>query len=410
MKFFNTDGIRARALDLICSNLCLRLGQVLGKQSNKILIGYDTRISSPQIVDLLINGIVTQGCDMEVLGVIPTPMMSFLLRRHKADYGIVVTASHNPYYDNGIKVFSSSGEKIDSKTVEEIERRLGEEEKFSLMGNLGKISYLSYNREYIDDLNAKIDFRNPHKIVVDLANGAFSSFQNVFHLDHVDYIHALPDGRNINDGVGALYADRLVRYVKENEYDYGFAFDGDGDRLLMVDRNRVYTGDDLLYLLASESSAKKVALSVAANRGLIKELEKKGVETIVTPVGDGHILSAMKERNADLGGEPSGHLLFSDRPYSDSMDSLIRILRVLSSKEEFSTFKAYHTFEINLSSDHPLYKKENQIEERVGKIKTKEDYLLIRESGTEDVLRVQFQSLSEKRLKEVKNLFAEEKE
>lgn len=202
MKFFNTDGIRARALDLICSNLCLRLGQVLGKRSKKILIGYDTRISSPQIVDLLINGIVTQGADMEVLGVMPTPMMSFLLPRHPADYGIVVTASHNPYYDNGIKVFASSGEKIDARTIGEIEKQMEEEEKFSLMGNLGKLTYLSYHQEYIDDLNAKIDFQNPHKVVVDLANGAFSSFQNVLYLDRVDYIHALPDGRNINDGVG----------------------------------------------------------------------------------------------------------------------------------------------------------------------------------------------------------------
>lgn len=410
MKFFNTDGIRARALDLICSNLCLRLGQVLGKRSKKILIGYDTRISSPQIVDLLINGIVTQGADMEVLGVMPTPMMSFLLPRHPADYGIVVTASHNPYYDNGIKVFASSGEKIDARTIGEIEKQMEEEEKFSLMGNLGKLTYLSYHQEYIDDLNAKIDFQNPHKVVVDLANGAFSSFQNVLHLDRVDYIHALPDGRNINDGVGALYAENLLRYVKENDYDYGFAFDGDGDRLLMVDRKRVYTGDDLLFLLACESGADKVALSVAANRGLVKELEKRGIETVVTPVGDVHILSAIREGKAVLGGEPSGHLLFADRLYSDAMDSLIRILRIFSSKSEIPTFKAYHTFKIDLPADHPLYGKREEIERRIGQIRTKDDDLLIRESGTEDVLRVQFQSLSEKRLKEVGNLFAEEKE
>ena len=146
MKFFNTDGIRAKAIDLISSNLVTKIGQFLASKSKRILIGYDTRESSPIIVDLLINGIVTQGVDIDIVGVCPTPLISYILQNEKYDYGINVTASHNPYYDNGIKIFDSSANKISSNIIEDIKNHLDMNHPFELK-DLGKIRYINKYQE-----------------------------------------------------------------------------------------------------------------------------------------------------------------------------------------------------------------------------------------------------------------------
>lgn len=401
MKFFNTDGIRAKAIDLISSNLVTKIGQFLASKSKRILIGYDTRESSPIIVDLLINGIVTQGVDIDIVGVCPTPLISYILQNEKYDYGINVTASHNPYYDNGIKIFDSSANKISSNIIEDIKNHLDMNHPFELK-DLGKIRYINKYQEYFLSFKENL-INNKLKIVFDLSNGAFSSFKDYFYKFNIKTINDEPNGKNINDQVGALFPFNLQKKVKEENFDYGFCFDGDGDRVILVTKDNIYDGDDLIYYLAKELNYQKVVVTKQTNLGLIKALEEKGIDVEVVDIGDIKVLNKMKEENAPLGGEASGHLLFLNHPYSDSLYSSSLLIKLLNEKSIYS-FDKYLTFNKNINIYDKLYL---QKEEIISFLESKfpKEQLLFRESGTEDVFRIRVQTLDVSILEEVKIYF-----
>ena len=401
MKFFNTDGIRAKAIDLISSNLVTKIGQFLASKSKRILIGYDTRESSPIIVDLLINGIVTQGVDIDIVGVCPTPLISYILQNEKYDYGINVTASHNPYYDNGIKIFDSSANKISSNIIEDIKNHLDMNHPVELK-DLGKIRYINKYQEYFLSFKENL-INNKLKIVFDLSNGAFSSFKDYFYKFNIKTINDEPNGKNINDQVGALFPFNLQKKVKEENFDYGFCFDGDGDRVILVTKDNIYDGDDLIYYLAKELNYQKVVVTKQSNLGLIKALEEKGIDVEVVDIGDIKVLNKMKEENAPLGGEASGHLLFLNHPYSDSLYSSSLLIKLLNEKSIYS-FDKYLTFNKNINIYDKLYL---QKEEIISFLESKfpKEQLLFRESGTEDVFRIRVQTLDASILEEVKIYF-----
>lgn len=404
MKFFCTDGIRGRAIDLICSNIVVKLGQILGEKSKKILIGYDTRVSSPQIVNLLVNGIVTKSCNVDIVHVVSTPMISFFLMNYKYDYGIMVTASHNPYFDNGIKIFNSSGEKIDQLEIDDIKEKFNHDIPFSLSDKLGELKYLNKNDEYLAFINSLIDFTNQYKIVIDCANGSFSFISEQLKLNNITYINNQPNGKNINDHVGACYPEMLQNYVKKHNLDYGFAFDGDGDRLIMVDKNKIYQGDDIMVNLIDFFHYNNVVFTKIVNQGLIDYCKKNKIHYQICDVGDSNVLNTMKIENADFGGEPSGHFIYKDHLYSDGLFSLIRVLRIINTGK-WINFNHYETISYDLVHSSELYQKKEEIENFIITTLSLDDFYIIRESGTEDKLRINIQSLNKDTINKIRAYF-----
>lgn len=399
MKFFNTDGIRGKAIDLISSNIVTKVGQFLAEKSKRIFIGYDTRESSPLIVDLLINGIITQGVDITIGGVCPTPLINYILTKEHYDYGISVTASHNPYFDNGIKILDSSSEKIDEFTINNLKQYLNNNPPFNLK-ELGKICYENKYRDYFLSIRENL-LNNQLKIVIDLANGAFSPFSQFFKELNIDTVNDKPNGKNINENVGALYPYSLQELVKKNNCDYGFCFDGDGDRVILVTKDHIYDGDDLVYFLSKELSYQEIVVTKQSNLGLINALKEEEKKVEIVDVGDINLLRKIKEGKGQIGGEVSGHLLFKDHPYSDSLYSTSLLIRLLN-KTPIYSFKKYYTFDKNISAFDNLYLKKEDI---ISFLESKfpKEQLLFRESGTEDVFRIRVQTLEENLLKEVQD-------
>ena len=390
MKFFSTDGIRGHEKELISTDIVFNLGSIIGSKSKKILLGQDTRKSSPLISDMLINGLISQGCNVDFVGICPTPMISFLLKNNDYDYGFMITASHNPYFDNGIKVFSKNGEKLSKKECEEIVEELTLKRPFSFNIKLGELKYIN-DDSYIDFINSQIDFKNRFKIVIDVSNGSNFELINKLKIDNIKVINNMPNGVNINDNVGALFPENLQNYLKENDYDYGFCFDGDGDRLILVSKERIYNGDDLIYLLSKSLNIDKVVITSSSNRGLISSLEKLNIKTLISSVGDANVLTMMKENNVSLGGEVSGHLIFINYQSSDSLYSLIKVLRILNN-HNIECFDKYYEINKNISLNNENSLNIENIKKELNELINKEDYLLIRESGTEEVLRVNIQT------------------
>ena len=315
MKYFKTDGIRMKAKDLIFSLIPLRLGRILSRYSKRICIGFDTRSSSSEIFDLLVSGIITQGVEVISLGVCPTSNLSLGIKVLNCDYGIMVTASHNQYYDNGIKVFSSTGEKLNKLEEREIEELLDKDIFISRVNKLGKVSYSSLTRDkYITYLRSLLLVNKNIKVLFDTSNGVLSSYIDKVFKDKINYnlINNTPNGSNINLNCGSEYISLLVDKIDEG-YDYIVSFDGDADRVVIINKNKeLITGHDLIYLFTKEYKYKEVVLTKMSNLGLIEELKKEQVKVTYSMVGDNNVYLKMKETNVFLGGEPSGHLLFKD--------------------------------------------------------------------------------------------------
>ena len=345
-KYFGTDGIRGRVGQFpITPDFMLKLGWAAGMAFRKqgkcrILIGKDTRISGYMFESALEAGLVAAGADVRLLGPMPTPAVAYLTRSLRADAGIVISASHNPHHDNGIKFFSAQGEKLPDAVEAAIEAELDKDFRTVPSERLGKA-------QRVDDALARYaefckttvpeDFNlGGMRLVVDCAHGAtyqvaprvFSELGAV-----VDCIGNAPDGLNINDGVGSTHPAALIARVLETGADLGIAFDGDGDRVLMVDgRGQLVDGDGLIYLLARDWQASgrlrgPVVGTLMTNYGLERALAKLEIPFVRTKVGDRYVHQALVEGNAVLGGEASGHLLCLDR--TTTGDAIIAALQVL---------------------------------------------------------------------------------
>ncbi len=351
-KYFGTDGVRGEVGEApITPDFVIRLGfaagEVLVRHSAMpkgghpaVLIGKDTRVSGYMLEASLEAGFSAAGVDVMLTGPLPTPAIAYLTRALRAQAGVVISASHNPYQDNGIKFFSADGSKLPDNVETEIERRLGHAIRCKESSKLGKARRVDDAAgRYIEfcksTFPSALDLRGL-KIVVDCAHGAtYQVAPHVFHELGADIIPlgVSPDGFNINDKAGTAHPQSLLRAVKQHRADLGIAFDGDGDRVLMADGDgALYDGDQLLYVIARERARngglRGVAGTQMTNLALERALEKMRIPFARAKVGDRYVLEMLRERNWELGGENSGHILCLDKHTTG--DGIVSALQVLS--------------------------------------------------------------------------------
>ena len=418
-KFFGTDGIRGRVGEHpITPDFMLKLGWAAGKVfaksdrgRSKILIGKDTRISGYMFEAALEAGLTAAGVDINLLGPMPTPAVAYLTRTFHAQAGIVISASHNPYHDNGIKFFSGDGSKLPDEIEFAIEEYLDREITTVDSQLIGKASRINdAGGRYIEFCKSTIpaDIKLAGlKIVVDCAHGStYNIASNVF-LElgaTVKTIGAAPDGLNINDHCGSTAPERLVQEVLAQKADLGIAFDGDGDRVILVDHlGNVVDGDEILYVIARDRRRRNldfggVVGTVMSNPGLQLGLEALDIPFTRTSVGDRYVMAALKERNWELGGESSGHVICLD--VASTGDGIVSALQVVyaivsggtslfdlrnkMSKFPQTMINVRTAGKRDLSGNAAISSAVAAVESRLGR----KGRVLLRPSGTEPVVRV----------------------
>ena len=348
-KLFGTDGVRGLANSELTPEIVYNLGRagafVLSdflKRKSKILIGKDTRISGYLLEAALISGICSVGADVDLAGVIPTPGIAYLTKNKNYDVGIMISASHNPFYDNGIKFFNRNGYKLSDKLENKIEEIIFDKSESLPKVTHEKIGLVNYKYSLIDDYGdflensfSDLDLKN-FKIALDCANGAtFKIASRIFKNlgAKVCIINDKPDGKNINLNCGSTHIDGLVKFVLENNCDIGFAFDGDGDRCLIVDSNgKIIYGDEILSIIGCYMKSKKIlrdntiVTTIMSNLGLFVMGKKEKINIIKSKVGDRYILEEMLKNDYNLGGEQSGHIILSD--YNTTGDGILTALYI----------------------------------------------------------------------------------
>ena len=356
MKYFGTDGFRGRANEGLNVDHAYKIGRFIGwyygaKQARKarIIIGKDTRRSSYMFESALVSGLVASGADAYMLHVIPTPGVSFEVVDGAFDCGVMITASHNPFTDNGIKLVNKDGYKMDEDVLEQVEAYIDGEFDVPLATGdaIGRtVDYMQGRNRYISSLIASCGFSlQGLKIGLDCANGAASSvarpvFDALGAETHV--INNAPNGLNINVDCGSTHIDQLQRFVVQNGLDVGFAYDGDADRCLAVDeRGHVVDGDLILYVCGTylnkygRLAKQTVVTTVMSNFGLFKAFDDAGLSYEKTNVGDKYVYACMNENEYSLGGEQSGHIIFGDLAKTgDGILTSLRIMEVLRAERE----------------------------------------------------------------------------
>ena len=423
-RLFGTDGIRGLANKELTPLMAYQLGRaactVLGQGETKpvFVIGKDTRISCSMLEAALSSGIMSMGGNIIQLGVIPTPAVAALTRYYGACSGVVISASHNPYYDNGIKFFNSSGLKLADKIEDEIQRVMQEQPQQETCTH-DKIGTLKAVRNAVDLYRAFLFEAIPNvdlsglKIVLDCANGStYLAAPEIFSKlgAEITVLSCSPDGKNINENCGSTHIANLQKKVLEKNADFGLAFDGDGDRLIAVDENgKKVDGDGIMYLCAKYLSTEKklnkntLVLTSMSNLGLKIALQKEGIDIIETSVGDRYILQKMIENNLILGGEQSGHIIYSDvNTTGDGIASAILLSYIIQSSgktlsQNVANFIEYPQVLINIRVEGDKkyqYQNDLQVEEKVKLLERKyagDGKILLRHSGTEPLVRVMIQ-------------------
>ena len=332
---FGTDGVRGVAGEFLTADLALALARAAARHvgdAPQVLIVRDTRESGEMLEAAVAAGVAAAGGQALLGGVLPTPGVPLLIGRHGFDLGVVISASHNPYRDNGIKFFGADGFKLSDATEAEIERRLGAEGAPSAaVGRVGPLhgALEDYGRA-LGERFAELDLRG-RRIALDCANGAtYRAAPEIFRRlgAEVDVLADRPDGRNINAGCGSTHLEPLIERVRAGGHDAGFAFDGDGDRVLAVDRTgAVVDGDELIALAALHRGEHGVAVTVMTNYGFHTAMAAAGIEVATTAVGDRYVLQELRERGWALGGEQSGHII--DMGFVPSGDGIAAALLTL---------------------------------------------------------------------------------
>ena len=420
-RLFGTDGIRAVANRYpMTPEFVLEAGRTIcrimgkGRADTRIVVGKDTRLSGDMLVSALAAGICSMGGDVLTAGVIPTPGVAYLTRALNADAGIMVSASHNPYEDNGIKIFDCHGFKISDEMESAIENGLAGFEKngpYAEKDGIGTISQLTdaldrYIQFLIKDLAS--DFLKGVNLVIDCANGAASKIAPLLFSRlgaNLTVLFDEPDGKNINDNCGSEYTETLAQKVIETKADMGLAFDGDADRIIAVDEEgRRITGDQVLAVCAKHLNDRGmlknrlVVSTKMSNIGLKKALAREGISHLTVDVGDRRVLAAMIENNAILGGEDSGHVIFLDRHTTgDGILTGLRLLEaVIESKKPLSAIAKIMTVYPQVLKNIPVSEKKDifSIPEIANGIAAIQDKLaergrvLVRYSGTQPLCRV----------------------
>ncbi|CAB4692250.1 MAG: phosphoglucosamine mutase [Actinobacteria bacterium] len=420
MALFGTDGVRGVAnVDLtaeLAVDLAIAAAHVLGEigafagHRPKAIVGQDSRASGDFLEAAVVAGLTSAGVDVYRVGVLPTPAVAFLVKESGADLGVMISASHNPMPDNGIKFFAKGGDKLADQVEAQIEARLGEPWDRPTGLNVGRIIFDEAAKErYITHLLSTIDTKlTGLKVIVDCANGAASTVAPSLYERAgatVTAISATPTGWNINENCGSTHLDNLISEVKKAGADIGIAHDGDADRCLLVAKNgEVIDGDYILNILATAYLAdgklnkKAVVGTVMSNLGFIKSMESLGVKFEKTAVGDRYVLEKMLENDYTLGGEQSGHVIM--RQFSNTGDGLLTALQVMqvvakSKKSLFelaSTMKKYPQILINVK-DVAKEKLESSVKIKDAILESEKQLagvgrVLLRASGTESLVRV----------------------
>ena len=440
-RLFGTDGVRGEANVTLLPEMAYRLGRAatiyFGKESEEqplIIIGRDTRISGEMFESALTAGICSAGGRAMLAGIIPTPAIAYLARKHKAKAGIVISASHNPFHDNGIKFFGGDGYKLPDSVEDELEAIVHQLETDD--------NYPRPTAEHIGHIEYRTDFLNQYmefvistckerfegvKVVLDCANGAaYEAMPKILrHLGAtVKVIHALPNGTNINDGCGSTHLESLQKAVLENGADFGIAHDGDADRCLCVDeKGQIIDGDHILVMCAMDMMKdgklpyNTVVTTVMANIGFHQAIKKAGGRAEITKVGDRYVLENMLKNGYKIGGEQSGHIIFTD--FSTTGDGLITALQVLSSLKrsgrKASDLTALMTTYPQLLVNVKVATKEGwETNEAIKKAIAAGDEelgengrILVRPSGTEPLIRVMAEGPDQEQLDRICHAIAD---
>ena len=424
-KYFGTDGIRGIAGESLTADLSFKVGKALGKllteekEHPKVVIGRDTRISCDMIEQALTAGLTSTGVNVMTIGTIPTPAIAYLTKTIETDSGIMISASHNPYQDNGIKIFGPDGFKLTDEQELEIESLIDNSEQiksasFEKIGKLYGGSELS--QKYVQHIKQSIcgDLSNI-KIALDCANGATTGVAPYIFGDleaDIETIGCQPNGININDNVGSTKIDTISAFVKENNVDVGFAFDGDGDRVLAVDANgNIVDGDKIMFILAKhlkeqgELKDNMVVSTVMSNIGFYKAIEENGLQSVKTAVGDRYVVEEMRNNNYSLGGEQSGHIILMNYATTgDGILTAVKLANIIKStgkslEELASEVSIYPQKLVNIKViDKKAAMEDSEIlaeYEKVEKELEGNGRILLRASGTENLIRVMVEASSD---------------
>ena len=431
-KFFGTDGIRGPINENTNPEFVLKLGWAAGKVFSEmgissVIIGKDTRISGYLLETAIQSGFISAGVDVKLVGPLPTPAISFLANSFKNAAGVVISASHNSYLDNGIKFFDNKGKKLSEELENKIEKMIDEKFQVVEADCLGKANRISdAGGRYIEFCKkalAKNENFSGLKLVLDVANGAaYNVAPKVFKELGADLkvISNKPDGLNINKDCGSTDIEFLKKAVTENNADFGLALDGDGDRLVFVSKDLTeIDGDQILYLLAKEKFQHNIYLGTRGvvgthmtNQGLEDALKELDIELIRSDVGDRYVLEKLEELGWELGGEQSGHLICLDSALTgDGIIAAIKFLDAINFsnevyKENIKNFKKYPQVLKNIETNDPekiiKNKKFNALRKRLeAEINNNKGRINIRKSGTEKLLRIMVESNDSAKTKNV---------
>lgn len=429
-KYFGTDGVRGIANQDLTPEIAFKIGRIAGHTFTKegkqprVLIGQDTRVSGPMFEGALLSGFMSVGSEVMLLGTISTPGVAYLTKVTNADIGVMISASHNSYEDNGIKIFGPNGFKLSDESEAEIERLMDEEdtlprptaERLGILSKYfeGSQKYLSYLQETVDN-----DFTDIH-VGLDCANGATSSLAAHLFADLDAEIYTIgnnPNGTNINDGVGSTHPEKMQDLVKDKELDIGLSFDGDGDRLIAVDENGdIVDGDQIIYICAKylyENDQLKnntVVTTVMSNLGFHKAMKELGVHVVTANVGDRYVMEKMREEDYNFGGEQSGHVIFLNHSTSgDGMLTGVQLINIMKETgKKLSELAEGMTIFPQILKNVPVANKREALEhpeivaaiEKVEKELGDRGRVLVRPSGTESLIRIMVEAETEEACEE----------
>mgnify|MGYP000010860621 FL=1 len=433
-KLFGTDGIRGVANETLDAKLAYRVGQAAAISlcddsgtKPTVVIGKDTRISSDMLEGALVAGLTACGCNAILLGVIPTPAVAYLTVYLHADAGIVISASHNPYEHNGIKMFSSEGFKLNDALEARIEDLILQDGELPVKthGEIGQVMSGSFAAEYyLDHLASTIESLEPLRVLIDCANGAASTTARYlfgrFPLE-AEYLNDKPNGVNINNGCGSTHLEALCDAVKAGGYDLGIAFDGDADRCLTVDEQGCVIDGDKMMAICADAMEKRGRLrgggfvaTVMSNIGLHKYCAGHGLRLLCASVGDRNVLELMQKEGMRLGGEQSGHIIFLDyMPTGDGQLAALQFLDILShsdkkASELSAAVRQYPQLLQNVrvisNEQKAAIMRSDSLREAIQKAEAElgeNGRVLIRPSGTEPLIRVMVEAGTERQAQAV---------
>lgn len=438
-KYFGTDGVRGVANSELTPEFAFKLGRIGGyvltkdaKDRPKVLIGRDTRISGEMLEGALVAGLLSIGAEVMRLGVISTPGVAYLSRIMNAEAGVMISASHNPVADNGIKFFGPDGFKLTDAQEAEIESLIDAEVDTlprPVGAAIGSVSdyfeggqkYISYLKQTVDE-----DFVGLH-VALDCAHGATSSLATHLFADleaDISTMGASPDGLNINEGVGSTHPEKLASFLVERGADIGLAFDGDGDRLIAVDEEgKIVDGDQIMFIIGKHLNAKgrlnknTVVSTVMSNMGFYKALEENEMTSVQTAVGDRYVVEEMRANGYNVGGEQSGHIVFLD--YNTTGDGLLTGIQLVSimkaTGKKLSELAAEMTIfpqrlvNVRVTDKHAVTQNE-KVAAKIAEVEAEmagNGRVLVRPSGTEPLVRVMVEAATENACEEYVNRIAD---